>query len=474
MTVTTTSISAAIGRTRPMAPRALTVAVLAGQAMASLDTAIVNVAAPEIQRDLQLSGATLQLAIYAYLLTYAGGLITAARLGARHGFGAVFTAGVALFTASSLACGLAVSPAMLVAARAAQGLGAALLVAQVLSLLQTALEGAQRRRAMSLYGLVLAAGVAAGQVLGGLLVSANLLGAGWRPIFLVNVPVGVGVLAFASGRLPAGHRARTGRLDITGAIALAAATVALLVPLSFGSAAGWPIWCWPVLAAGIGLLAWSARHGRELSSRGRTPLIDPSLFGRGGVRAPLVGIFALMACYGGLLFTTALFMQSALRESPLRSGLTFAAYAAGFATASLTWTRLPATLHTRVPAAAFALIAAATATLGLATRGAWPWYATAVLAVAGAAHGTGFGALVRRATADSTARHAASLSGVLATVNQLAIAFGIAAAGTLYLSLTRLPGQPQTLGPLLMVLAGAEALSGAAVTIALARRSRAR
>src|SRR5260370_3541064 len=214
MTVTTTSISAAIGRTRPMAPRALTVAVLAGQAMASLDTAIVNVAAPEIQRDLQLSGATLQLAIYAYLLTSAGGLITAARLGARHGFGAVFTAGVALFTASSLACGLAVSPAMLVAARAAQGLGAALLVAQVLSLLQTALEGAQRRRAMSLYGLVLAAGVAAGQVLGGLLVSANLLRAGWRPVFLVNVPVGVGVLAFASGRLPPGHRAPPGRLAI--------------------------------------------------------------------------------------------------------------------------------------------------------------------------------------------------------------------------------------------------------------------
>src|SRR5260370_5446274 len=249
MTAPTTAIAAVIGGTRPLAPRALTVAVLAGQAMASLDTAIVNVAAPEIQRDLQLSGATLQLAIYAYLLTYAGGLITAARLGARHGYGAVFTAGVALFTASSLACGVAVSPAMLVAARAAQGLGAALLVAQVLSLLQTALEGARRRRALSWYGLVLAAGVAAGQVLGGLLVSANLLGAGWRPIFLVNVPVGVGVLAFAGGRLPAGHRIRTGRLDIPRPIALAAATLPLPVPLSFGSAPRRPIWSRPAPAA---------------------------------------------------------------------------------------------------------------------------------------------------------------------------------------------------------------------------------
>ena len=126
---------------RVLGPWALAVAVLAGQAMASLDSAIVNVAGPAIQRDLRLSGPALQLAIYSYLVAYAVALVTGARLGGRHGFGRLFTWGVAIFTLSSLACGLAVMPAMLVAARTAQGLGAALLVPQLLSLLQITFQG---------------------------------------------------------------------------------------------------------------------------------------------------------------------------------------------------------------------------------------------------------------------------------------------------------------------------------------------
>lgn len=185
---------------RVLAPWPLATAVLVGQAMASLDAAIVNVAGPAIQHDLHLSGAELQLAIYSYLLVYAVALVTGARLGGRYGFGRLFGYGTAVFTVSSLACGLAVNPVMLVAARTAQGLGAALLVPQVLSLLQVTFDGERRRRAMSLYGLVLAVGVAAGQVLGGILVSANVLGTGWRPVFLVNVPAGLTVLAFTAGR----------------------------------------------------------------------------------------------------------------------------------------------------------------------------------------------------------------------------------------------------------------------------------
>ncbi len=141
---------------RVLAPWALAAAVLTGQAMASLDSVIVNVAGPAIQRDLRLPGAALQLAIYSYLLAYGVALVTGARLGGRHGFGRLFTYGVAVFTASSLACGLAVTPVMLVAARIGQGAGAALLVPQVLSLLQITFDGERRRRAMSAYGLVLA------------------------------------------------------------------------------------------------------------------------------------------------------------------------------------------------------------------------------------------------------------------------------------------------------------------------------
>src|SRR5260370_4748604 len=158
------------GTRRVLAPWALATAVLTGQAMASLDSAIVNVAGPAIQRDLRLSGAAVQLAIYSYLLAYGVALVTGARLGGRHGFGRLFTWGIAIFTASSLACGLAVSPVMLVAARTAQGAGAALLVPQVLSLLQVTFQGERRRRAMSPYRLGLAVGVAAGPGSRGVLV----------------------------------------------------------------------------------------------------------------------------------------------------------------------------------------------------------------------------------------------------------------------------------------------------------------
>lgn len=446
---------------RALAPWALATAVLAGQAMASLDAAIVNVAGPAIQRDLRLSGAALQLAIYSYLLIYAVALVTGARLGGRYGFGRLFICGTTVFTASSLACGLAVNSLMLVAARTAQGLGAALLVPQVLSVLQVSFDGDRRRRAMSMYGLVLAVGVAAGQVLGGVLVSADLLGAGWRPVFLVNVPVGLAVLAVVAGRLPAGQRGQA-RLDLAGAAWLAAAILALVVPATFGADAGWPIWSWPVGAAGFAAIAVFARHERLLAANGREPLIDPALLTRQGIRSGLAGIFTLHASYGGLLFTTAVYLQQAQHDSALRSGLTFAGYAAGFATASVGWTRVPPAWQPRLPTAAFLVFAAVTGMLAwLTDGGGWPWQATVLLVVAGLAHGTGFDTIVHRAAAGVPATLAAAFSGVLATINQLAITAGIAVAGTVYLSAADGALPPMT--AVLVTLAAALAVTGACV-----------
>jgi MFS family permease len=452
---------AAVPARRPLAPWAVATAVLTGQAMASLDSAIVNVAGPQMQRDLALSGPALQLAIFSYLLAFAVALVTGARLGGRYGYGRFFTAGLVAFTLSSLACGLALNPAMLVAARVVQGLGAALLVPQVLSLLQVTFPaGAARQRAMSLYGMVLALGVAAGQLLGGVLVSADLLGTGWRPIFLVNVPAGLAVLAFAAGRLPSGSAARGARLDLTGAGLLAAAILALVVPLTFGADLGWPVWSWLVLAAAPAALTGFVRYEGRLSRSSRDPLIDPRLLTTRGVRSGLTGIFALHASYGGLLLTTALFLQHALHRSALQSGLTFAAYAGGFAAASLTWTRLPAAWQPRLPAAAFAVFALVCGSLAALTwPAAWPWPATVLLAVAGAAHGTGFDALVHRTASGVPAARAAAFSGVLATVNQLSTVAGIAVAGTLYLAAAPVPGLPP-LGIVLVALAVVLAVAG--------------
>ena len=455
-------------RGRRLTPWALAAVVLAGQGMASLDTAIVNVGGPSLQHDLHLSGPTLQLVVYSYVLVYAVGLILGARLGARYGFGRAFTSGTAVFTVSSLACGLAVTPAMLVVARATQGMGAALLVPQVLSLLQSTFHGQRRRRALSLYGLVLAVGVAAGQVLGGILVSADLFGTGWRPIFLVNVPVGLTVLACSVSRIPSGPTTAHRRLDLAGAALLATAVLAIIVPLTFGAGTGWPWWYWPTLAAsGVALLVF-AGHEARLARTLQGSLVDPTLFAERDVRTGLAGIFTLMACYGGLLFITALYLQRTLHDSALRSGLTFAGYAAGFAIASLAWSRLPATWHFGVPAAGFATIVAATAALAWTTSsGGWPPQATVLLGMAGAGHGAGFGALVQRTAGSIPAEHATSFSGVVSTINQLAVVFGIALAGTLYLSLGPSASTLPAMSSVLVALAGAQILAGTAVSTAL-------
>lgn len=467
--MTLTVFSPPLTGRRAAAGRLLAATVLAGQAMASLDTAIVNVAGPAIQRDLALSDAWLQVAVYAYLLVYAAGLILGARLGRRHGFGRVYLWGVAVFTAASLVCGLAVDPAMLVISRAAQGLGAALLVPQVLSLLQTAFDGERRRRALALYGMVLAVGVAVGQVLGGLLVSADLAGTSWRPIFLVNVPVGIAVLTSAARRrLPSTPTARQG-LDLAGAGLLAVAVAALVVAVTFGGDAGWPWWCWPLLVVFAASLALLVRRERLLARRGAEPLVHPELLAGRDVKAGLVGVLALMGCYGGLLFTAALYLQQALHRSPLVSGLTFAAYAVGFATASLTWTRLPAAWHACVPVCGFAAVAAATAVLAWATSGgSWPPVATGLLVVAGAGHGSGFGALVQRTAAAVPAGQAATFSGVLSTVIQLAIATGIAAAATLYHHAPS-RGTVPAFTITAFALSGIQVLIGGAVVVALRR-----
>ncbi|NEB80495.1 MFS transporter, partial [Streptomyces sp. SID14478] len=185
--------------------------VLAAQFMAVLDVFIVNVAAPTIRTDLDASGAALQLVVAGYTITYAVLLITGARLGDLFGHRRAVLGGLAVFTAASLACGLAQSGGQLIAFRMLQGVGSALMIPQVLSLIQRHFAGEARTRALGAYAAVLAVGAAAGQVLGGVLVSADLFGTGWRAVFLVNVPVGLALLALGRRELPRDGARRAGR-----------------------------------------------------------------------------------------------------------------------------------------------------------------------------------------------------------------------------------------------------------------------
>src|SRR3989442_4046051 len=225
--------------------------ILTGQFMAVLDASIVNVAIPTIRLDLGASGSDLQLIVAGYVIAYAVLLITGARLGMRLGFRTAFLWGLALFTAASLGCGIAPTSQALIVVRAIQGAGAALMVPQVFSLIQRNFTGAARAQALSTWAATLALGGLIGQVLGGVLVTADLFGTGWRPVFLVNVPIGLALLVASRRLLPLDQRTPARPLDLAGLLSLAAAVLLLVVPLVLGHEEGWPAWTFLSLGASV-------------------------------------------------------------------------------------------------------------------------------------------------------------------------------------------------------------------------------
>jgi MFS family permease len=426
------------GRARQLRPGAVLTIVLTGQLMAVIDNSIVNVAVPSMAVGLRASGALLQLIVAGYTISYAVLLVTGARLGDILGHRRVFLGGAALFTLASLGCGLAPSASSLVALRFIQGVGAAVMIPQVLSLIQrTFTQPAARAAAMSRYAAVLSGGVVLGQVLGGLLVSANIAGSTWRPIFLVNVPVGVAVLAF--GRLlPAADPERPQRkLDLPGLLTLTPAVLAFVLPLVLGQSLGWPAWGWALLAASVVLAAALGPVERLVHARGGQPILPRALLAAPGVATGIAGMFMLMLIFGGWLFTLTLHLQDGLGYSALRSGLTFVPGALAFAFVSLNWRRVPASAHHVLIVGGFALSGAALAALGLLLRdGGTGGAATYVLAgVVGGGMASGFSPLMTRVLSRVPVAIAADASGVIVTVNQLAIVGGVATFGTLYLNL---------------------------------------
>jgi MFS family permease len=405
--------------------------VLAGQFMAILDVTIVNVAITTIQDDLGASGAAMQLVVGGYTIAYAVLLVTGARLGDLGGHRRLFLAGLGLFTVASLACGLAPTTGALIGFRLLQGAGSALMVPQVLSLIQRSFEGAGRARALSVYATVIAGAAVAGQIAGGVLVS---LGSGWRPVFLVNVPIGVVLLVAGARWLPRdGHRVARG-LDPLGLVTLAGAVLTFVVPLVLGQEQGWPVWCWLGLLASVGLFAaFVAVENRAVGH----PLVPARLLRVPGLVRATATLGAMMAAYGGYLFVAAMHLQRGLGFSPLRAGLTFAPGAVAFAVASLNWRRVPARWHRTMIGVGLAVSASGLVVLALALRGGGTGGAALFvgLVLFGGGMGAGFSPLMTRALAGVPLADAADASGVLATVVQLAQVVGVATFGTLMLGL---------------------------------------
>src|ERR1700722_13131184 len=428
---------------RPSAPRELTGAgltvVLVGVLLPMLDFFIVNVALPTIDRDLHASQPLLELVVSGYATAYALLLVLGGRLGDSLGRKRLFMLGMAGFTVTSLACGLATSADMLVAGRIAQGASAALMVPQVLATIQAATTGDRRARALGRYGATGGLAAVLGQVLGGLLVSLNLDGTGWRPIFLVNVPIGLVGLVLAQRYVPDTRHGNAARVDGRGTILLGLTVIAVLVPLTEGRSLGWPAWTMALLALApvFGAAFAVAEIGMERS--GRTPLVPPSLLRHASMRRGLLLALPFFAGFGAFMFCYALLVQVGLHDSALTAGVGLVPMAAAFLLASLSTSRLLARYGARVLAPGGVLQAAGLVVMAGTVYLGWPHLSVLALAPAMVIAGTGQGLVMSPlfgvVLSDVPQNSAGVGGGVLTTTQQTALALGVATLGSLFLTL---------------------------------------
>jgi EmrB/QacA subfamily drug resistance transporter len=308
--------------------------VVAAQFMFGVDAFIVNVAIPTIAAELHTSSAQIESVIAVYLIAYATLVVTGGRLGDIYGTKSVFIAGVLGFVLTSLWCGLAQSGAELIIARLAQGATAAMMVPQVLATIHLLFSDAARSRAFGIYGIVLGLAGAAGFALGGLLVTSDLAGLGWRVVFFVNVPFGLIIIAFAAWIVPSVPRRAGTQLDVTGAIVLFCGLLCLIGPMLFGRDLHWAPWLWLVMAAGIAIIAAFLQLERRVAQRGGMPLIDLTLLSDAAFMRGLYAAFFFFFTNLSFYLIMTIFMQRALHIPPLQAGLVFVPLALTFVVAS--------------------------------------------------------------------------------------------------------------------------------------------
>jgi MFS family permease len=415
--------------------KAILAVIFTGQFMAVLDAFIVNIAVPSMRQSLHAGGSAMQLVVSGYVVAYAVLLVTGARLGDRITQRRAFTAGLALFTVASLACGLAWNTEVLIGFRVAQGVGAAVMVPQVMTLIQRTFTGATRARALSIYAAVISGGGVAGQVLGGLIVTWAG-DSGWRGVFLVNVPIGLVLLVAAPRVLPRGTGVAR-KLDLIGLVLLAASVLAFVLPLVLGHQQDWPAWCWITLGLSVIGLAGFVVAQRWVHRRGGEPLFADQVVRAAGLLPAAFALFLVMVTVSGSMFTMALHVQSTLGYSAIHAGLLFIPTSTAMAVLSMNWSKLPATWQGPMIPLGMVLAAACIALVGQLLRegGAAGVAVVLVWAVQGAAFGISFSPMMNRALTKVPPAVAADASGILVTGAQLGMVVGVATYGSLYLSL---------------------------------------
>ncbi|MBL4813553.1 MAG: MFS transporter [Rhodobacteraceae bacterium] len=398
-----------------------------------LDATIVNLALPTIRDDLGVSTSGLQWVLVIYILTFGAGLLPLGRFGDIFGRKRVFIIGLLGFMATSFAAGIAPDVEILIIARGLQGLAAAAMVPQVLAIIHGLFSAEDRGKAIGMFGMINALGAVAGPIIGGFVISADLFGLGWRPIFLINLPQGLIALAGAIAFLPAQETRATGRADWIGAGFFAVAISAVIYPMIEGRGFGWPLWLvvFPVIAVAFALAFW--RRQRWLDAKGRMQTLPSGLMGNSDYVFGVVSVMMMISALAGTMVVLAVFLQSGVGLTPAQAGLAIAPHPISAMVASLASARLGNRwLNLRVFAGVLALFCGMVwlrFASGYATSGA---DIMGPFLLIGGGGGAAFVALFQITLSHVSGEDAGAGSGALQALQQVGIALGIALVGQLF------------------------------------------
>ncbi|NWK98704.1 MFS transporter [Sphingobium lactosutens] len=406
-----------------------------------VDMTIINVAVPTLQAQFGASDTEVQWMVAGYSTIFSLLLITGGRLGDIYGYKRAFLIGVAGFTITSLFCGLAQTPGQLVAARLFQGGAAAIMLPQVMSLTQIMYAPHERMAALGLFGILGGLAAVLGPVIGGLLISADLFGLGWRPIFLINLPIGILAIVMAFKVLPAGRSERRAKLDMVGTLLVMLLLFSLIFPLIQGRDYGWPIWGFALMALGVPIGLALMRYSRARMRRDGSALIVPELFHARAFSFGLATTLIFQLATGGLLFTLALALQRGLGFTPAEVGVAHIPYAFGasFAIGMLSRKALPRYGPVIISWGALLMGTGLFLLVLLLNQESLvvsqPWLLAPPLLAMGLGMGLVGGPLPPCTLSEVDVGYAGSASGLLKATQQLGAAIGAAAIGTLFFAI---------------------------------------
>jgi EmrB/QacA subfamily drug resistance transporter len=295
--------------------------VLIAEMMDLLDSTIVNVAGPSLADELHASPSELQWVIGGYALALGSGLILGGRLGDRFGRRRMFLFGLLGFTLASLACALAPTVGALIALRLVQGFLGAMLLPQGFGLIREAFPPHEFGKAFAAYGPAFGLGGILGPVIGGFIIQADVAGLGWRAVFLVNLPIGICAALLSRRFLPASPADKSIKIDLLGAALVMLASGLLVYPLIQGQEAGWPAWTYVMLVSSVVVFLIFARMEKASSKRGRSPLIDATIFEKRDYTIGLGGLGLYFAGFTGIYLILTLFLQFGENFTSAQAGL---------------------------------------------------------------------------------------------------------------------------------------------------------